>query len=480
KKAEEVVPLDLEITRQEKGLLISGPNAGGKSVALKTVGILAIMYQSGIPLPLQPHSELPVISGLFLDMGDEQSIENDLSTFSSRLKWMKDTLQKVDGNSLVLIDEAGTGTDPHEGGALFQAFMEILLDHQANLIATTHHSALKVFAHDHPLLANGAMEFDQETLTPTYRFRKGIPGSSYAFEIAGRMKLPPDLLRASRKLLGSQRDRMAELLLDLEQRLQDTEESRRQYEDLRKKAGKQEEIYNEKIRQLEEQRNSKLNEAYQEADRIMKDANRMIEQAVENISMKGKTDRDYVSAERRRVSEHKKKIRKRLAELNAREDTGANRPAENGLPEIGDRVRISGGNTTGELIEKEGNRAVVMAGGLKIKTRFGNLEKAEASGENKADRWKASSYTKTFSQEPVSPSLDLRGMRGEEAIRELMLYLDRAIAGGLNEVQVIHGKGEGILKKLVHEYLDKRKEVRTFGMAPWERGGPGCTEVSFE
>jgi DNA mismatch repair protein MutS2 len=209
----------------------------------------------------------------------------------------------------------------------------------------------------------------------------------------------------------------------------------------------------------------------------MKDANRRIEQAVEKITLEGQKDRETVRKARREVAEHKKMIRENLQ----RPERNRQEPAGEDLPVVGDTVQISGSDTTGELIEKDGTRAVVLAGGLKIKTRYDNLTKSAASKSkgNKVEKWKASSHTRSFSREPVKPSLDLRGMRGDAAIKELMLYLDSAAACGLHDVDIIHGKGEGILKKLVHEYLEKRKEVTHFELAPWERGGPGCTVVSL-
>jgi DNA mismatch repair protein MutS2 len=196
--SEEVIPLELSLEDNERGLIITGPNAGGKSVAMKTAGLICYMHQLGYPVPIQTDSSLPVLSGLFIDVGDDQSIENDLSTFSSRLQWMRQTLNLISEGGLVLIDEAGTGTDPDEGGALFQSFIEQLIDNGAQVIATTHHGSLKVFAHEHPNIVNGAMEFDQKTLSPTYRFRKGVPGSSYAFEIADRMNLHGDVMKRAR------------------------------------------------------------------------------------------------------------------------------------------------------------------------------------------------------------------------------------------------------------------------------------------
>lgn len=477
-KREPVVPLNLDITGDEQGIIISGPNAGGKSVALKTVGILTCMNQCGIPLPVEQDSRLPVLSGIFLDMGDEQSIENDLSTFSSRLQWMRQTLEKLDSDGLVLIDEAGTGTDPEEGGALFQAFMEAVLERPAKFIATTHHGALKVFAHDHPQIVNGAMEFDQQTLAPTYRFRKGIPGSSYAFEIAERMKLPGTLMEKARQLLGVQRDRLADLLLSLEKKLKEAEEVQLKYNKLYQEAEGREETFRKKAEELDRQRNSSLEEAYREADEIMKHANRKIEQAVEQIANLDQKDSDQIRQIRSEVTAHKKKIRKNLSKKNQR--TGKTEPKED-LPEIGDQVRLADGGTNGELIEKKGDQAVVLAGGLKIKTKFNNLVKAASrKTSNKSQKWKAGSWTSSLTQKKIGPSLNIRGYRGDDAVKEVMHYLDNAIAAGLQEVDIIHGKGEGILKKLVHEYLEQREEITAFELAPLERGGAGCTVVKLK
>ncbi|MEX0993997.1 MAG: Smr/MutS family protein, partial [Balneolaceae bacterium] len=471
-------PLDLEITGEEQGIIISGPNAGGKSVALKTVGILACMNQCGIPLPVDEESCLPVLSGIYLDMGDEQSIENDLSTFSSRLQWMRQTLDKLDPNGLVLIDEAGTGTDPEEGGALFQAFIEAILEQSARFIATTHHGALKVFAHDHPRIINGAMEFDQRTLAPTYRFRKGIPGSSYAFEIAGRMNLPKTLLNRSRQLLGDQRDRLADLLLSLEKKLKEAEEVQIKYKKLLRQAEEQEETYRTKSKELDRQRTAKLEEAYREADEIMKQANQKIEQAVEKITNLDQKDSDQIRQVRREVGEHKKQIHQNLTR---KRDSPAESAAQKDTPVVGDRVRLADGDTAGELIEINGDQAVILAGGLKIKTNYHNLVKTTAQeSKKKTEKWKSGSWTSSLTQKKVGPSLNIRGARGDEALKEVMHYLDNAIAAGFREVDIIHGKGEGILKKLVHEYLEQRREVAEFDLAPLERGGAGCTVVKLK
>ncbi|MGM0460380.1 MAG: endonuclease MutS2, partial [Bacteroidota bacterium] len=269
---DEIIPLDLSLEAYEPGLIITGPNAGGKSVAMKTAGLICYMHQMGYPVPVQTDSSLPVISGLFIDVGDDQSIENDLSTFSSRLQWMRHTLEKAEEHALILIDEAGTGTDPDEGGALFQSFIEELLGVGARVIATTHHGSLKVFAHEHPKIVNGAMEFNQETLSPTYRFRKGIPGSSYAFEIAERMNLHAQVMNRAKELLGKQRNNLGDLLLSLEKQIHEIKDERQHLAKQKRESDEVKKRLQNKERDFDQKKKKKLREAYREADRIMDSA----------------------------------------------------------------------------------------------------------------------------------------------------------------------------------------------------------------
>jgi DNA mismatch repair protein MutS2 len=464
KDQEPVVPLHLDLDNQERALVITGPNAGGKSVAMKTAGLLSLMLQSGFPIPVQADSKLPVLSGLFVDIGDEQSIENDLSTFSSRLDWMKKTLDNLRKGSLVLIDEAGAGTDPEEGGALFQAFTEEVINRGGRAIVTTHHGSLKVFAHEHQQVVNGAMEFDQETLSPTYRFKKGVPGSSYAFEIADRMNLPAPVMNRARNLLGEQRDSMGDLLINLEKQLQQAEEARKQDSLKLVQSEKQERIYRERAEQIEKKRKGILEKAYKDAEEIMKSANRRIEEAVEKVVSEGRDD--------------KEKIREITSKQNLFEEKEDDTPHRSKKkPEVGDYVIVGEGNTTGELIELSGNNATVLVNGMKIKSKLNKITKTRAPRQNEK---KARSRSYGGAQQvdlSVKPRLDLRGKRGEEAIKELTLYLDKAIARNLKQVEIIHGKGEGILHKLVNEYLEKRDGVKSFDIAPWDSGGSGCTIV---
>lgn len=474
---EEVVPLDMELTDEERCLVITGPNAGGKSVALKTLGLCSMMIQSGFAIPARDSSEIPIFSSIFVDMGDDQSIENDLSTFSSRLEWMKNALENSDEQSLVLIDEAAAGTDPEEGGALFQSLIEILMERKAKVLVTTHHGSLKIFAHEHEYAVNGSMEFDQETLSPTYRFKKGVPGSSYAFEIAERMHLQAELLKKARLLLGEAKSDMETLISELELKTQEAEELKQKYDELKSHTEKERHHYEEKRSAIEKEKEEIREKALQEAKSIMDSANKKIEQAVERIVEKGQKDSETIKETHKEVEQYRQQIDADLEELEDEKEQRYQDAKEK--PKVGDLVRLEDANTTGELKEINGSNAVVSAGGLRLKTKYKNLVKVkDASQKEKKQKVKVN-FEDGNRFKLVKPQLNIRGMRGNEAMKEVQHYLDNAIAAGRNEVQIIHGKGEGILKKLVHEYLDKRAEVKEYEMAPIEQGGAGCTVVKL-
>lgn len=476
---EEVVPLDMELTEDEHCLIITGPNAGGKSVALKTLGLCSMMIQSGFAIPARDSSEIPIFSSIFVDMGDDQSIENDLSTFSSRLEWMKHAIDHADENSLILIDEAAAGTDPEEGGALFQSLIEILMERKAKILVTTHHGSLKIFAHDHEHAVNGSMEFDQATLSPTYRFKKGVPGSSYAFEIAERMKLQDELLRRSRTLLGEAKSNMETLISELESKTQEAEELKKKYDKLQSHTKKERHRYEEKRSAIEKEKEQIREKALKEAKEIMDSANQKIEKAVQRIVEQGQKDDEAIKKAREEVNAHRQKVASNLQELKEEREKRYQDSAEK--PEVGDLVRLKDTNTTGELKEVNGDQAVISAGGLRVKTTYKKLIKVEDSSDRKPKKQKVKVHFEDSNRyKMVKPQLSIRGMRGNEAMKEVQHYLDNAIAAGKDEVQIIHGKGEGILKKLVHEYLDKRKEVKSYEIAPIQQGGAGCTIVKFK
>ncbi len=475
---EEVVPLNLELTEDERCLVITGPNAGGKSVALKTLGLCSMMIQSGFAIPARDSSEIPIFNSIFVDMGDDQSIENDLSTFSSRLDWMKHTLDNANENSLVLIDEAAAGTDPEEGGALFQSLIEILMERKSKTLVTTHHGSLKVFAHDHEHAVNGSMEFDQDTLSPTYRFKKGVPGSSYAFEIAERMQLQNKLLSRSRTLLGEAKSDMETLITDLESKTQEAEELKKKYDQLKSKTERERHRFEEKCSAIEKEKEQIREKALKEAKEIMDSANQKIEDAVQRIVEKGEKDDETIKEARKEVASHRKKISSDLQELEEEQEQYQDSAEQ---PEVGDLVRLKDANTTGELKEVNGNKAVISAGGLRVKTKYKKLVKVEDASDRQHKKQKVKVNFEGGNRfKMVKPQLSIRGMRGDAAMKEVQRYIDDAVAAGRSDVQIIHGKGEGILKKLVHEYLNERKEVEGYEIAPISQGGAGCTIVKFK
>ncbi len=475
-----VVPLSLEMEAGELGIIITGPNAGGKSVTLKTFGLAVILAQCGIPVPAQEGACLPVITGLFVDMGDEQSIEQDLSTFSSRLTWMKQVMEKAGDGSWVLIDEAGSGTDPDEGTALVQSFLEILSQRGVRSIVTTHHGALKVFAHETPGWTNASMEFDQQTLSPTYRFKKGIPGSSYAFEIAERLELPGELTRRAREWVGTSKNRMESLIISLEQesqRLQQEKtEIRRQQRDWQSSRDE----LDKRLGRIREERDSIRARAVAEAEALLRDANRKIEEAIRAAAERDKEklrekrqEVDRLSTEVQEKQQRKKKRSMAQAKANALAKEPGRPPA------VGDAVRLVDSNMTGELVELSGRQATVDVNGLRIKTKSDNLVRSDSKPETRrspAIRI-STSASGGGSAKPFRGSLDVRGKRGPEAVQEVMHYVDEGLARGIRQLSIIHGKGDGILRKLVHEHLSSRRDVKHFEAAPIEEGGDGCTYV---
>ncbi|MCC5933881.1 MAG: endonuclease MutS2 [Balneolales bacterium] len=474
---EEIVPLNMKLEPDEKGVIITGPNAGGKSVSLKTAALLSMMAQSGFAIPADDTSTLPLFSGLWLDMGDEQSIDNDLSTFSSRLAWMRETLKGADAGSLVLVDEAGTGTDPEEGVALFQAFLEILHQRGCMILATTHHGNLKVFAHNYPGFVNASMEFDRNRLTPTYRFRKGVPGSSYAFEMSERLGLSPDLLKRARELVGDSKNRLESLITEMEEKAQEAGDIRSKTLREQVKAEKLMRDYEQRLKTLTAERDKLREKALTDAREIMQSANARIEEAIQKVYEAG-TDKEKIKQIRAEVNQHRQAVEADLEQTSARRKGRLPDAADASPPKPGDTVRLSDSNATGELIEVNGNQAVVDVNGLRLKTKYKNLVKTQKPKEQKREPV-FSTADDDFTPVPVPATLDIRGFRGEQAGSELMHYLDRVSASSLRRIEIIHGKGDGVLKKIVHEQLAKRKEVSKFEFAPWEQGGPGCTIVEL-
>jgi DNA mismatch repair protein MutS2 len=466
------VPLDMEVGGDWTTLLISGPNAGGKSVAMKSIGLLVVMAQSGLHIPASDGTVLRLFRSCFVDIGDEQSIENDLSTFSSHLASLKAIAGEADRESLVLIDEIGAGTDPSEGGAIAAALLEELTRRGAVTIATTHQGALKVFAYETEGVANGAMEFDVKTLTPTYRFRAGVPGSSYALEMAARLGFSPALMERSRERLGQQNTGLDSLIIELESAAQKArlELEAAGEEKLRLEALTRE--YGEKLARLSGEAKELRRKAIEDAARIVEGANAVIEKSIREIR-ETKADKESVRRVRGEVSRIREEIDAGRREI-AREE-----PVEaRGSVGEGSYVTVAGGSDVGEVaaISSDGRSATVLFGAVRMRVPLTNLVPAR---NRPPPSPRPRGNTGMEKPATVRQDLDIRGMTGEEALPLLDKFIDDAVLSGLNRVDVIHGKGTGALRKKVTDFLASHPRVKGFRPGEWNEGGMGATVVEL-
>ncbi len=485
-----VVPLDLGLGEAYRTLVITGPNAGGKSVAMKTVGLFALMLAYGLPLPLDPRSRFSLFSDLIVDIGDEQSIEEDLSTFSSHVTNLKYMLRRANERSLILIDEAGTGTDPAEGGALAQAVLERLTDVGARTIATTHHGTLKVFAYETEGVENGSMEFDQETLRPTYRFRPGIPGSSYAFEIAERIGLDREILDRARALVGTQKAKMEELIAAFERRNQELARRLAEAEKALAQAKAERAKYEERRERLREQADAIRAQALAEAERVVREANARVEQTIREIR-EAEAAKEVTKAARAALESFKEEVSGRREKVERRQKkrkrgSRKKRPAEAparpapGPIRVGDQVVIDGGGASGEVIELGDKEAVVAVGAMRMRVRRDRLTKVGGPRRQEVTVRQVAAAPAGLSAMKARAHIDLRGARVDEALAEVTRFLDDAVAAGLNRVEILHGKGTGALRQAIHAYLATRPDVAAFEDAPWNQGGAGVTVVTLQ
>jgi DNA mismatch repair protein MutS2 len=461
---EEVVPLELELGASVRTLVITGPNAGGKSVAMKTVGLLALCTQAGMHIPAAPESELGVFDDVFVDIGDDQSIENDLSTYSSHLLRLRDILQGANQKSLVLIDEIGAGTDPAEGAALAASVLKDLTERGALTIATTHHGMLKAFAHETPGVANASLEFDHETLKPTYRFRSGVPGSSYALELAKRLGVPTYIIDRARDLVGDEKVKLEQLLADLERQSQVYQEQIRQVSGERDRLTSLVRTYDEKMRDLRKELQSIRRKAIDEARDIVLGAQAVIEKTIKEIR-ESAANKAIV----RSVREDVQNLHRRIAELG-----GEEQPAEPQDLHVGDTVRFKDGAQTGEIVEIKQPFATVLSGSTKLRVRLETLLKVGAQ------RLPAALASETLYTPEGKTEIDLRGLLGEEAIPKVERFLDDAVVAGLHRVDIIHGKGTGALRKRVADFLKTCPHVKAYRLGEWNEGGTGVTVVELE
>ena len=462
-----VVPLNIKIDEQQRVIVVSGPNAGGKSVCMKTVGLLQIMTQAGLLIPADEHSKLGIFKQIFADIGDDQSIESDLSTYSAHLSKMKYFLEWANSKTLILIDEFGTGTDPQFGGPIAEAVLENLNKKNVRGVVTTHYSNLKTFANSSPGLENASMLFNNEKMQPLYILSMGKPGSSYAFEIAQKIGLSAEVLNSAKNKVGNYQKKVDTLLVDLERDKKELIDARISVEK-KERSVKTLLAENEQLKTyLEENKKLILKNAKIEAQSIIMNANKLIENTISRIR-ESKADKLQTQTLRQNLQQELKKH-----EVLEKKPPKVHQPAE---LKAGDWVKFTDSETVGQVMEIARDNVILAMGDLRSVVKLNRVEKISNKAVPKEIR-KSHSPDLTESFSTFNTELDLRGRRGDEAIYEIEKYLDRAVMLGLSGLKIIHGKGDGILRKLIREYLRKYTQVSRIEDEHADRGGDGITYV---
>ena len=489
-KKDGVVSFNLNLSNISRILIISGPNAGGKSVCLKAVGLIQYMLQCGMPVPLRPTSECGLFDNIFIDIGDQQSIDNDLSTYTSHLQNMKALIGSANEKTLFLLDELGGGTEPRSGCAIAEAVLETLYHCGSFGVVTTHFADLKLMADSLPGIVNGAMLFDTDAMRPLYRLAVGHPGSSFAFEIAESIGFPKDVLDRAGERVGREQLNFEHQLQQLEL---DKQEIARQKEELRVA----DEFLNEVTQKyqrlndnLQARRHEIISGARREAQQILIDANRTVERTISDIKS-AKAEKEATHKARKALAEATEQIETEIKKANEKRQTQSDksdRSDKSDLSDIpvavGSIVRIDGEDTFGQVVEIKGKKAVVESNSLRMTIALNRLTgtaKQKIPTEKKSSNQTFSSIFNEMNEKRAhfNPTLDLRGHRAEEAIDRLHHFLDEAILLSEKEVRILHGKGYGILMQVIHQELKGIREVRTFHPEKVELGGVGVTVVQL-
>lgn len=508
KHGKKVVPLDIELTREQRILLISGPNAGGKSVCLKTVGLLQYMLQCGMPVSMNERSHAGVFRHIFIDIGDEQSIEDDLSTYSSHLTNMKNMMKYCDGQSLILIDEFGGGTEPQIGGAIAEAVLKRFNQKGTFGVITTHYQNLKHFAEDHEGVVNGAMLYDRHEMRALFQLQIGNPGSSFAVEIARKIGLPEDVIADASEIVGSE-------YIQSDKYLQDIVRDKRYWEtkrqNIRRREKQMEETiarYERELEELDRSRKEILKKAKEDAGRLLEESNARIENTIRTIkeaqAEKERTRevRQDLADFRRQVEEADKaameekiarkmdRLREKQERRKERKERQGNEPSVQPVVKVkpigaGDYVRIKGQISVGQVMELNGKNAVVMFGLMKTNVKADRLERADAPKQTNtmAKATFVSSETQDRMYEKklnFKQDIDVRGMRGDEAVQAVTYFIDDAILVGVSRVRILHGTGSGILRTLIRQYLATVPGVADFKDEHVQFGGAGITVVDLK
>ena len=519
KQEKPVVPLDITLTDSRHILIISGPNAGGKSVCLKTVGLLQYMLQCGLSIPVSERSKVGLFHDIMIDIGDEQSIENDLSTYSSHLMNMKNMMRQAGARTLLLIDEFGTGTEPQIGGAMAEAVLNQFVKKHAWGVITTHYQNLKHYADSHEGIVNGAMLYDRHEMKALFQLAIGQPGSSFAIEIARKTGIPEDVIREASEIVGSD-------YIQSDKYLQDIVRDKRYWENKRQNVHQREKDleravarYEKEIADLEQSRKDILRKAKEQAEELLRESNKKIENAIREIresqaekeetkkireelnafkadvsEMDVKANDDLIAKKIRQIQERKERHKKHKDEKAEREKQAAAKLREatvkaakkdGRMLEVGDAVRIKGLTTVGKIDCIEGKNAVVIFGDMRTKmplARLEYVEEVEAKNETAGTAYSMSRETReTIDKRKLNfhQDLDVRGMRGDEALNAVMYFVDDAILVGMSRVRILHGKGNGILRQLIRQYLGTVPGVTSFRDEHVQFGGAGITVVDI-
>ena len=508
KHNKKVVPLDIELNPKQRILIISGPNAGGKSVCLKTVGLLQYMLQCGMLIPVHERSHAGIFGGIFIDIGDEQSIEDDLSTYSSHLTNMKFMMKNCNERSLILIDEFGGGTEPQIGGAIAEAVLKRFNEKHTFGVITTHYQNLKHFADDHEGVVNGAMLYDRHLMQALFQLQIGNPGSSFAVEIARKIGLPEEVIADASEIVGSE-------YINADKYLQDIVRDKRYWEtkrqNIRKREKQMEDIiakYEAEIQELEKNRKSILKKAKEDAESLLQESNARIENTIRTIK-EAQAEKERTKLARQELSEFKEQIdidkedgedkiarkMQKLREKQERKKDKKNKPqSASATPQpvepkvkpivVGSHVKIKGQSSVGEVLDISGKNAIVSFGMIKTNVKLDRLEATDAPIQKTNA---ATSFVSAKTQDHVyekklefKQDIDVRGMRGDEAIQAVTYFIDDAILLGISRVRILHGTGNGILRTLIRQYLAGVSGVAHFQDEHVQFGGAGITVVDLE
>lgn len=487
KQNREVVPLTISLEKNSRILIISGPNAGGKSVCLKTVVLLQYMLQCGLLIPVREDSRCGLFDSLFIDIGDEQSIEDDLSTYSSHLSNMKAFVRGCNQSSLFLIDEFGGGTEPLLGGAIAEAVLNKLTDSGAFGVITTHYTNLKHFADNHPGVINGAMLYDRGALKPLFMLSIGQPGSSFAIEIARQIGLPEDIILQAKELVGEDNIQYDRSLQDIARDKRYWAEKRKEVHQKEKQLTELKSHYEQEIQGIRQKRKEVLLKAKEDAAEMLRQSNRTIENTIRQIKESG-ADKERTKQARQKVENLKESIQTSLAKKQPPKNAApVTMQAESQELKVGVKVRIRGQEAIGEIVSMTDKQAVVAYGNLQSRVPLKKLDyvsnraakKAEAHSALTHPMYSAISDALRAKKLAFRDELDIRGYRADEALQEVMNYVDDAIMVGASEVRVLHGTGTGALKQVVRDYLRQQHRVTSFHDGDPDKGGAGITIIEF-